>query len=190
MEQNNKRAQLQKLTLSAMFLALGLILPFFTGQIPQIGSMLLPLHIPVLVCGMVCGSYYGGIIGFILPILRYFLFGMPALFPMGLAMAFELAAYGIIVGKLYYESKWKCWSNLYFSLITAMIGGRIVWGIVFAVLCGVSGQEFTMAIFITSAVIQAIPGVVLQLVLVPVLVKCLNQTLWMPDLRREKRLEK
>lgn len=181
MELNNKRAQLQKLALSAMFLSIGLILPFFTGQIPQIGSMLLPLHIPVLVCGMCSGSYYGGIIGFILPILRYFLFGMPVIFPTGLAMAFELASYGIIAGKLYYESKWKCWSNLYFSLIMAMIGGRIIWGIVFAALCGVSGQEFTRAIFITSAVIQAIPGIVLQLVLVPILVKCLNQTLRMSD---------
>ena len=49
----------RKLTLSALFLALGLVLPLITGQIPQIGKMLLPMHIPVLLCGMVCGWPYG-----------------------------------------------------------------------------------------------------------------------------------
>ena len=164
------------MTLSAMFMAIGLILPFFTGQIPQIGSMLLPMHIPVLVCGMICGPVYGGTVGFVLPIFRYLLFGMPPIFPTGLAMAFELAAYGIITGRLYYNSKWKCWSNLYFSLITAMIGGRLVWGVVFALLCGISEQPFTLGIFLASALLNAIPGIVVQLVFVPVLVRSLLRT--------------
>lgn len=181
-----RKVQIQKMTLSAMFMAIGLILPLFTGQIPQIGSMLLPMHIPVLVCGMVCGSFYGGIVGFILPVLRYFLFGMPPLFPTGIAMAFELAAYGIIAGKLYYKGRWKCWTSLYYSLITAMIGGRIVWGIVFAVLCGISGQAFTLSIFITSAIVNAIPGIVLQLLFVPALVKVLNKTNMIPVYTKEK----
>lgn len=85
------------LVLAAMFLAIGIVLPFFTGQIPQIGRMLLPMHLPVLLCGLICGWQYGGAVGFVLPILRYALFGMPPM-PNGLAMAFELAAYGIIVG--------------------------------------------------------------------------------------------
>ena len=171
MKKNKHRLQIQNLTLSAMFLAIGLILPFFTGQIPQIGSMLLPMHIPVLICGMVCGPVCGGIVGFILPLFRYLLFGMPPIFPTGLAMAFELSAYAVIVGKLYYNSKWKCLNNLYFSLITAMIGGRVVWGLVFAILCGISGQPFTFAIFLTSALLNAIPGIIVQLIFVPVSVK-------------------
>lgn len=175
--QQKKQVKFQKMTLSAIFLTIGLILPFFTGQIPQIGSMLLPMHIPVLMCGMICGSGYGGLVGLILPIMRYFLFGMPFIFPTGISMAFELAVYGFVVGKMYCESKWKCWRNLYISLITAMISGRIVWGIVFAILCGVSGQKFTMGIFISSAVINAIPGIALQLVFVPFFVKSLNHTL-------------
>lgn len=170
-----RRTQVYKMTSSAMFMAIGLILPFFTGQIPQIGSMLLPMHLPVLVCGMVCGWFYGGVVGFLLPVMRYFLFGMPVLFPMGLAMAFELAAYGIIAGKLYYGSRWKCWSNLYFSLISAMIGGRMIWGVMFAVLCGIAGQSFTWKMFWTGAVVSGIPGMILQLFFVPVLVRAMSQ---------------
>ena len=81
----------KKLTWSAMFIALGLVLPFLTGQIPQFGNMLLPMHIPVILCGLICGWRYGAIVGFVLPLLRYALFGMPVLFPTGIAMSFELA---------------------------------------------------------------------------------------------------
>lgn len=81
-----------------MFVAIGVVLPFFTGQIPQIGNMLLPMHIPVLLCGLICGWQYGGMVGFILPLLRTMLFGMPVLYPTGIAMAFELAAYGLVIG--------------------------------------------------------------------------------------------
>lgn len=173
--QHEKQKVTQNMVYSAMFLSIGLILPFFTGQIPQIGSMMLPMHIPVLVCGMVCGSFYGGIVGFILPLMRYVLFGMPVIFPNGLAMSFELAAYGIIVGRMYYNSKWKCWHNLYFSLITAMIGGRIVWGIFFGIFCGMAGQPFTISIFLASAFLNAIPGICLQLLFVPMLVKAISR---------------
>ena len=90
----------RKLTLSALFLALGLVLPLITGQIPQIGKMLLPMHIPVLLCGMVCGWPYGLAVGAVMPLLRGLLFGMPVLYPTGIGMAFELAAYGAVIGLL------------------------------------------------------------------------------------------
>ena len=96
---------LKKITVAAMFLALGLILPFFTGQIPQIGSKLLPMHIPVFLCGLICGWKYGGLVGFILPLLRSALFGMPVFFPSATAMAFELMTYGAVSGFLYSISK-------------------------------------------------------------------------------------
>ena len=95
----------KKLTWSAMFIALGLVLPFLTGQIPQFGNMLLPMHIPVILCGLICGWRYGAIVGFVLPLLRYALFGMPVLFPTGIAMSFELAAYGFFSGFLYEKSR-------------------------------------------------------------------------------------
>ena len=84
----------KKMTLSAMFLAIGMVLPFLTGQIPEVGNMMLPMHIPVLLCGLICGWQYGAVLGFVLPLLRYLIFGMPVLFPTGTAMTFELMTYG------------------------------------------------------------------------------------------------
>ena len=98
----------KKLTLSAMFFAVGLILPFFIGQIPMIGQMLLPMHIPVLLCGLIVGWQYGLAVGFFLPLVRSVLFGMPAMFPNAVSMAFELATYGLVIGYLYGHSRWQC----------------------------------------------------------------------------------
>ncbi|MBQ8144716.1 MAG: ECF transporter S component [Butyricicoccus sp.] len=158
-----------------MFLALGLVLPFVTGQIPEIGAMLLPMHIPVLLCGLICGWQHGTIVGFVLPLLRYMLFGMPPIFPTGIAMAFELAAYGFLSGFLYQRARWHCVISLYRCLIAAMIGGRIVWGLVSVLLLGLAGQPFTWQLFITGAFLTAIPGIVLQLVFIPAMMVALDR---------------
>lgn len=166
----------KKLTWSAMFIALGLILPFLTGQIPQIGNMLLPMHIPVFLCGLICGWRYGAIVGLVLPVLRYMLFGMPILFPTGIAMSFELAAYGFVSGFLYGRSKWQCIIALYRSLIASMISGRIVWGIVEIIILGISGGAFTWQMFLAGAFLNAVPGIILQLILIPAIMVALNRT--------------
>jgi uridine kinase len=150
---------------------MGIIFPFFTGQIPQIGSMLLPMHIPVLFCGLICGWQYGAIIGFVLPILRFVLFGMPPIYPTGVAMAFELATYGLVIGLLYKHLP-KNIKGQYISLVAAMILGRCVWGGVMAMLYGLgigglTGTIFTWQMFASGAVLNAIPGIILQLVLIP-----------------------
>ena len=93
--------RLYKLTLSAMFLALALVLPFLTGQIQPLSKKLCPMHIPILLCGFFCGPWYGLAIGFIAPLLRFLCFGMPVIIPAGIAMSFELAAYGLVSGLLY-----------------------------------------------------------------------------------------
>ncbi len=175
MEQTNGKKQLKTMVLAAMLLAVGIVLPFFTGQIPQIGNMLLPMHIPVLVCGLICGWQYGGIVGFILPLLRYVLFTTPPM-PNGIAMAFELAAYGAIVGFLYNRSRWQCIVSLYRSLIIAMIGGRIVWGVVRVVMFGAMGNAFSWKMFMAGAFLNAIPGIILQLIFIPALMLVLNRT--------------
>lgn len=167
---------IRNLVLAALFLALGLILPFFTGQIPQIGRMLLPMHIPVLICGLICGWQYGAIIGFVLPLLRYVLFGMPPIFPTGIAMSFELATYGLVVGALYAHSRWKCIFALYRSLLVAMVVGRIVWGVAEIILLGLGGQTFTWELFLSGALLTAVPGIILQLVLIPALMVALDRT--------------
>ena len=95
------KKNIKNMVLAAMFLAIGLVLPLFTGQIPQVGNMLLPMHIPVFLCGLICGWQYGAAVGFIVPLLRSAIFGMPVFFPSATAMAFELMTYGLVAGLLY-----------------------------------------------------------------------------------------
>lgn len=161
--------RIRKLIYAALYLAIAMVLPFLTGQIPQIGAMLSPMHIPVLLCGFMCGWPWGLAVGFIAPLLRSVLFGMPALFPAAVAMAFELAVYGGMSGLLYRLLPRKPWA-VYLALIIAMIAGRVVWGAVRLLLAGLSGTSFTWALFIAGALTNAVPGIVLHLVLIPVLV--------------------
>ena len=93
--------QTKNITIAGLCLALAMVLPFLTGQIPQIGSALSPMHIPVLLCGFLAGGFWGLLVGAAAPLLRFALFGMPPLMPMGIAMAFELATYGLIAGLVY-----------------------------------------------------------------------------------------
>ncbi len=182
----NKKTNKQRicdLVLAAMFLAVGMVLPFLTGQIPQIGNMLLPMHIPVLLCGLICGWQYGGAVGFVLPLLRYAVFAMPPM-PNGLAMAFELAAYGVIAGFLYSHSRWQCVVALYRSLIAAMIGGRVVWAAVRLIMAGVTRSPFTWEMFLSGAFLTAIPGIILQLIFIPALMVALDRA-GMVHFRRE-----
>jgi len=176
MNRADTKAYIHNLVLAAMFLGLGLVLPFVTGQLPQIGSMLLPMHLPVLLCGLICGWQYGGAVGFVLPLLRYTLFGTPPIFPTGVAMAFELAAYGVIAGFLYSRSKWQCVIALYRCLLAAMAGGRLVWAAVRVILSGVSGEPFTWQMFLAGAFLNAVPGIILQLIAIPALMVALDRT--------------
>lgn len=158
-----------------MFLAIGMLLPFLTGQVQQIGNKLLPMHIPVMLCGLICGWPYGLAVGFLLPLLRSVCFGMPVLFPNAASMSLELAAYGLVAGFLYGHSRWKCIVSLYRSLLAAMVAGRIVWGIAQMLFLGIDGTAFTLQMFLTGALISAIPGIILQLVLIPVIMVALKR---------------
>ena len=172
----NTREKTYKLVLTALFLALCLVLPFVTGGIPTIGIMLLPMHIPVLLCGLLCGWQYGLVIGFVAPLLRSVLFGMPPIYPVALAMAFELAAYGLIIGLVYTALHKRGQAALYGSLLVAMVGGRLVWGVAEVVLLGMAGNAFTLQAFLSGALLTAVPGIVLQLVLIPAVMVALDRT--------------
>lgn len=164
----------KKTTLSAVLIALGLILPFLTGQIQEIGNKLLPMHIPVLICGFVCGWKYGLMTGFITPLLRCMLFSMPA--PMNaVCMAFELATYGALSG-LIYERVSGSKFRIYISLLTAMFSGRIVWGAVCIVIYGIRQSAFTWQMFLGGALFNAIPGIIVQLVLIPIIILALEKS--------------
>ena len=173
---NSYRIHIQKLVLAALCLALCMVLPFLTGQIPEIGSMLSPMHIPVLLCGFICGPVWAALIGAVAPLLRFALFGMPPLFPVGAAMCFELAVYGLVSGLLYGLLP-KRKASIYISLLAAMLVGRIVWGAVRMIISGVGGSAFTWAAFLSGAFTSAIPGIILHIVLIPLLVIALERAL-------------
>lgn len=174
---NNK---LFKLTLSALFLAMAMLLPFLTGQIPQIGNMMLPMHLPVLLCGIICGPYWGAIVGLIAPCLRFMLFGMPQM-PTTLTMTFELLTYGLVIG-LVYSKLPKNIISIFVSLVTAMIAGRIVWAGACMLIYKIMGlSAFTFSMFITSGFVTAIPGLIVQLVLIPTIVIALQRAKVMPN---------
>lgn len=164
----------KKLVISGVCLALCLILPMIVGHIPSIGNLLLPMHLPVLICGFVAGPFYGLLTGLIAPILRSLLFGMPPFMPTAVAMAFELAAYGFLTGLLYRKLPGKP-VYAYISLIGAMLGGRAVWGVVAFALNSLLGNPFTLAIFMASAFTNAIPGILLQIIIIPPIVIALKK---------------
>lgn len=175
-----KKGRVERLALSAMFMALGLALPFLTGQIPQIGGMLLPMHLPVLICGFVCGWKWGLAVGLVTPLLRSLLFGMPPMMPTAICMAFELATYGAVAGYLYGRLEGSKLRVLA-SLVTAMLVGRVVWGIAsFAVYSLFTQRAFTLAMFWAGGFAGAWPGMLLQLVLVPLIVYALEKAKLVP----------
>ena len=170
----------KKLVLSAMFLALCLVLPFLTGQLQQFGKALLPMHIPVLLCGLICGWQYGLAVGAIAPILRSLIFAMPPLWPMAFSMAFELAGYGFMTGLMYKFLPKKKWC-VYPNLIISMIAGRIVYGIVMFTLSGMFANiHYSFESLVTGTVIEGIPGIILQIVLIPVIIIALEQAKLLP----------
>ena len=166
--------KVRRLTFAALFLAVAMVLPFITGQIPEIGSMLCPMHIPALLCGFICGCPWGLAVGFVAPRLRSVLFGFPPMFPGAVAMAFELAVYGGMAGTLWKKLPRKR-GVTYAVLLISMIAGRIVWGIARVILAGLSGSTFIWALFLAGAVTNAIPGIILQIVLIPVLVNVMER---------------
>ena len=171
---SSKHKNLRQLILAAMFLTLALALPFLTGQITQVGSALCPMHIPVLLCGFFCGPWYALAVGLVAPLLRFALFGMPPLMPTGIAMCFELATYGFVSGLLYKLLPGKKVFT-YVTLIAAMLAGRIIWGIARVILAGLAQSEFAWTAFLSGAFVNAVPGIILHILLIPVLVIALKR---------------
>ena len=171
---NKNTPSVRQLVLAALFLALAFVLPLLTGQVPKVGNMLCPMHFPVLLCGFVLGGPWGLAVGFAAPLLRSVLFGMPPMFPIAIAMAFELAAYGLVSGVLWHKVKHTV-PMMYASLVTAMVAGRLVWGAVRFVLAGLTGSSFPFSAFLSGALLTAVPGIVAQLVLIPLLLTALQK---------------
>ena len=132
------------------------------------------MHIPVLLCGFVCGWPYGLAVGVILPLFRSLLFGMPYLFPTAVAMCFELGGYGLMAGLLRRVLPRNV-GMLYVNLVISMLVGRAVWGAASMGLYALAGSPFTWQIFAAGAFVNALPGIILQLVVLPPLVLALDR---------------
>lgn len=159
------KTKTRNLILTALCLALGLVLPsafHFIGA----GPVFLPMHIPVILCGMLCGWQYGAACGFITPLLSSILTGMPPIFPTAPAMMLELCAYGCLSGLLYRRVK----LNIYAALPLAMLGGRVVSGLANALFMGVANKPYGLSAFLSGAFVTAVPGILLQLIIIPLLV--------------------
>ena len=164
-----KKNQAYKLTATALCVALGLVIPQVFHMFGA-GTVFLPMHIPVLLCGFICGGPYGLLCGALTPLVSSLLTGMPPLMPVGVPMMAELAAYGFLTGVLYKKTK-----NTYLSLILAMLGGRVVSAFAKIVLMGVTGTPFALQAFLTSAFITPWPGIIIQILVIPVLVMALKR---------------
>lgn len=168
-----KHDPIRRLVMTALCVALGVVLPQTMHAIPNAGSVLLPMHIPVLLCGLTCGWGYGLISGVLTPALSHLITGMPpaALLP---AMVCELAAYGLISGlaaKVIRTGKRTV--DIYLQLIAAMLIGRVVYGAANALFF--RAGAYSMEVFITAAFVTALPGIILQLVLLPALILILEK---------------
>lgn len=171
-----KNIALARLVYSSMFLALGILLPFLTAQIKPFGVALSPMHIPVILCGFVCGPTWGMVVGAATPLLRSFMFPAPAPVPDAIVMAFELATYAFIAGMLYKKFPRKI-GYAYVSLLTAMVCGRLVWGLArfTFIFMGKAVGEIGFQLIWTETVIKTLPGIVVQLLLIPPIVTVLKQ---------------
>lgn len=178
-----KKREILNLTLSAMFISIGLVLPFLFGHIKVIGKALLPMHIPVILCGFVCGAPYGAVIGAVLPVLRSVLFGAPVMYPSAVAMTAELAVYGLLSGLMFSLFKKKNLLFIYISLIIALFSGRIVWGLMQMLLLGLTGSTFTLKMFIAGAFTDSFAGIILQFLIIPPLVILLRKVLFEKEIK-------
>ncbi|NLJ40207.1 MAG: ECF transporter S component [Clostridiales bacterium] len=174
-----QKSSTRNIVFTGLFIALGIILPYFTGHIQAWGSALLPMHIPVLLAGFVCGWPYGLVTGLVTPFLSSFLTSMPPV-PVALVMTFELAAYGFMAG-LMYKILPKKNGSVYWALIIAMLAGRVVWGLASLLITGLKGGAFTLQMFMAGGFINAWAGILIQLVIIPVIIIALGRAGYMRD---------
>lgn len=171
---NNTTNKTKEMVLSAFFLALCLLLPFLTANNRELGNMLCLMHLPIFLAAYLIDYRWAMVVGFIAPILRSFIFGVPPMIPTALAMAFELLTYAFLAGVLYRAFNKKVW-GIYVSLLISMVGGRVVTGIVKAIIMGASGSKLTFDVFLTTNVITTLPGIAIQIIVIPLIILTLRK---------------
>ena len=166
-------SNIKKMVITALLVALGIVLPPMLHAVPNAGNVLLPMHLPILLCGIICGFPYGLACGALTPLLSHVSTGLPpsAILP---SMVCELAVYGLVAGLLVQWIRMKnTYAKIYLSLIGAMLTGRIVFGVLNALVF--SAGAYTLPVWLTAAFVTALPGIAIQLVLIPVIVIALGK---------------
>lgn len=169
----------KKSIITAVCMALCVVLPMAFHAIPNAGSIYCPMHIPVLLCGLICGWQYGLLCGLVGPALSSLFTGMPpaAYLP---SMMVEIAVYGTLCGLMMkLVSTKKIYADLYISLAVAMLGGRIIAGIAKALIF--APGDFSMAAWATGYFATSLPGIIIQLVLIPSIVFALMKARLVPE---------
>ena len=162
-----------RIVLAGVLTALGVLLPFVTAHAFGVpGTVLLPMHLPVLLMGLLCGPQFGAAGGLLIPVISSLLTGMPVAFPMLPIMMGELCTYGLLSGMLYSKLKWP----IYPALLTAMAGGRVVYGLIFSVLL-LANNGTLKALSVWGALVQGLPGIVVQLMCIPLLLTLIKRNL-------------
>ena len=177
---------IKRMVYTATFIALGVLFPMaFHAFGSMAGPVLLPMHIPVILCGLVCGWYFGAICGALAPLLSSLMTGMP---PLGIlpAMLCELTVYGAVSGLLFHFVRTKkVLADLYISLAGAMLVGRCVLGVLNALFFSAAGT-YSFKVWGTAAFVTSLPGIIIQLLLIPSLVITLEKINVLPKNRYEK----
>jgi thiamine transporter ThiT len=161
---------------TAICAAMCVVLPLAFHAIPNAGTILLPMHIPVLLCGLMCGWPYGLVCGLLGPFLSSFT-GMP---PMAVlpGMMVECGVYGMVSGVMMkYVRTGKPTADLYISMGTAMVLGRVVAGFAKALIFTPGTPAFA---WVTTSLVTGIPGIIIQLVVMPLLITALTRAKLLP----------
>lgn len=161
MENVKTRGMTKDLTFTCVLIAIGIILPSIFHMFHLGGPIFLPMHIPVIMCGFLVGRKYGLMCGIIVPLLSSVLTGMPPLFPIAITMSLELGTYGYVSGLLSNKV------NPYIALIGAQIIGRIVGAMSNFIILGLAAKPFVLSTYLTGVFVTALPGILLQLLLIP-----------------------
>lgn len=176
-----KKTNLLRLLITAVLLAVGMVLPLLLGQVQVLGQTISPLHIPVLICGLTCGAPYGVVLGFVLPLLRSLIFGMPPLVPVAVPMAFEMAVYGLLTGLLYpvfrrlFGNKMENLLAILAAMLIAMVAGRLVGGAAKAIVMGLQSKAYTFDAFVAGYFVTTSVGAVIHLIVCPAVVVALEK---------------
>lgn len=168
----NYRTKTTNIVISGLLIAIGVIIPSIFHSVGIAGNIFLPMHVPVLLGGFLLSPIYAFLVGILTPLLNSLLTGMPPLFPMAIIMVFELGIYGLVASYLYRKLK----VPVIISLILSMIVGRLVSGaVVYILALSFSTVKMDPLLFVKGGIITGLPGIIIQIVLIPILMHAINR---------------